>query len=186
MLETCPRCAHRLGPPLKSGRQVCANCGWSSAIFSSSQSTTGKTTASSTGNLLQVCGRILKRSFQYVGSLLKLWLGKLQNSQQNGNVVQGLAAKLSSLEQAIPTTVGDPNRPWMTVEEAFVHLGGDVRYPNSVVHSLDGRARVPLARFREYYSEQEFKAYGLEMSLERRRANKPWIRVLAQEGRVNP
>jgi len=118
--------------------------------------------------------------------VLKLWLGKLQNSQQNGNMVQGLAAKLSHLEQAIPTEVGDARRPWMTVEEAFVYLGGDVRYPTSVVHSLDGRSRVPLARFREYYNEQEFRVYGLEMSLERRRANKPWLRTLAPETRVSP
>lgn len=28
--ETCPKCNHRLGPPLKtSGRQVCMKCGWS-------------------------------------------------------------------------------------------------------------------------------------------------------------
>lgn len=185
MLETCPRCSHRLGPPLKSGRQVCANCGWSSVTIAASHSGAGGT-AAATGSLLQVCGRILRRIFQYVSSVLKLWWGKLQNSQQNGSMVQGLAAKLSHLEQAIPTEVGDAERPWMTVEEAFVSLGGDVRYPTSVVHSLDGRARVPLARFREYYSDQEFKAYGLEMSLERRRANKPWLRVLAQGEGVNP
>jgi|GEM_PF-1393139 len=29
-LESCPKCSHRLGPPLKSsGRQVCMKCGWS-------------------------------------------------------------------------------------------------------------------------------------------------------------
>lgn len=181
MLETCPRCSHRLGPPLKSGRQVCANCGWSSAALASSQSATGQQSAP-TGSLLQVCGRIFKRIFQYVSSVIKLWFGKLKQSQQSsGGMVKGLTDKLSHLEQAIPTEANDAKRPWMTVEEAFVHLGGDVRYPTSVVHSLDGRSRVPLARFREFYNEAEFKAYGLEMSLERRRANKPWIRVLAQD-----
>ncbi|NJK29518.1 MAG: hypothetical protein HC851_12955 [Acaryochloris sp. RU_4_1] len=186
MLETCPRCSHRLGSPLKSGRQVCANCGWSSATLASHR--TAAQDASSppaVGNLLQVCGRILKRIFQYVGSLLGLLWGKFQQSQRNpkmkpGNMVKGLAEKLSSLEQAIPTEVGDAKRPWMTLEEAFVDLGGDMRYPNSVVHSLDGRARVPFARFREFYSEAEFKAFGLEMSLERRRAKKPWLRVMAE------
>lgn len=30
-LESCPKCSHRLGPPLKSsGRQVCMKCGWAS------------------------------------------------------------------------------------------------------------------------------------------------------------
>jgi ribosomal protein S27AE len=30
MRDRCPRCDHRLGPPLKaSGRQVCGKCGWS-------------------------------------------------------------------------------------------------------------------------------------------------------------
>ena len=30
VLESCPKCSHRLGPPLKSsGRQVCMKCGWS-------------------------------------------------------------------------------------------------------------------------------------------------------------
>lgn len=29
-LDHCPKCQHRLGPPLKSsGRQVCMKCGWS-------------------------------------------------------------------------------------------------------------------------------------------------------------
>lgn len=29
-LDQCPKCHHRLGPPLKSsGRQVCSKCGWS-------------------------------------------------------------------------------------------------------------------------------------------------------------
>lgn len=185
MLETCPRCSHRLGPPLKSGRQVCANCGWSSAALASSR-TQASQPASGVGSILQVCGRILKRIFQYFSSLIKLWMGKLQESRQNpnrqpGNVMKGLADKLSHLEQAIPTEVSDAKRPWMTVEEAFVHLGGDVRIPTSVVHSLDGRSRVPLARFREYYSEQEFKAYGLEMNLTRRRANKPWLRALPKD-----
>lgn len=183
MLETCPRCSNRLGPPLKSGRQVCANCGWSSAAIASQGSPSSQAGA---GSILQVCGRILKRIFQYFSSLIQVWMGKLQKSKQNsnikpGNMVKGLADKLSSLEQAIPTEVSDSKRPWMTVEEAFVHLGGDVRVPTSIVHSLDGRSRVPLARFREYYSEQEFKAYGFEMSLERRRAQKPWLRVLSQK-----
>lgn len=185
MLETCPRCSNRLGPPLKSGRQVCANCGWSSAAVPSHRNPSSQGEAG-VGGILQVCGRILKRMFQYVVSLIQVWMGKLQESKQNsnikpGNMVKGLTDKLSSLEQAIPTEVSDAKRPWMTVEEAFVHLGGDVRVPTSVVHSLDGRSRVPLARFREYYSEQEFKAYGLEMSLERRRAHKPWLRVLPQD-----
>ncbi|MGR3276052.1 hypothetical protein ACSYAD_13155 [Acaryochloris marina NIES-2412] len=185
MLETCPRCSNRLGPPLKSGRQVCANCGWSSAAIAS-QGSPSSQAGTGVGGILQVCGRILKRIFQYFSSLIQVWIGKLQKSKQNsnmkpGNMVKGLADKLSSLEQAIPTEVSDSKRPWMTVEEAFVHLGGDVRIPTSIVHSLDGRSRVPLARFREYYSEQEFKAYGLEMSLERRRAQKPWLRVLSQK-----
>lgn len=184
MLETCPRCSHRLGPPLKSGRQVCANCGWSSAALTSSRTQTGQ--EAGVGGILQVCGRILKRIFQYFSSLIQLWMGKLQKSKQNpnmkpGNVMKGLADKLSNLEQAIPTEASDSQRPWMTLEEAFVHLGGDVRVPTSVVHSLDGRSRVPLARFREYYSEQEFKAYGLEMNLSRRRANKPWLRELPKD-----
>lgn len=183
MLETCPRCSHRLGPPLKSGRQVCANCGWSSATLSSSHSSTEPGSAASAGGLLQVCGRILKRLFQYVSSSIKLWLGKSKQNPklQPGNMVKGLADKLSNLEHAIPTDVSDATRPWMSVEEAFVYLGGDVRHPTSVVHSLDGRSRVPLARFREFYSEKEFKAFGLEMSLERRRANKSWIRLLAEQ-----
>ncbi|KAI9133923.1 hypothetical protein [Acaryochloris sp. CCMEE 5410] len=185
MLETCPRCSNRLGPPLKSGRQVCAHCGWSSAAIASHNNPSSQEGAG-VGSILQVCGRILKRIFQYVGSLFQVWMEKLQKSKQNsnikpGNMVKGLTDKLSSLEQAIPTEVSDSKRPWMTVEEAFVHLGGDVRLPTSIVHSLDGRSRVPLARFREYYSEQEFKAYGLEMSLERRRAHKPWLRVLPQD-----
>lgn len=28
-LEFCPRCSHKLGPPFRSGRQVCMKCAWS-------------------------------------------------------------------------------------------------------------------------------------------------------------
>lgn len=29
-LESCPKCSHKLAPPLKSsGRQICMKCGWS-------------------------------------------------------------------------------------------------------------------------------------------------------------
>jgi ribosomal protein S27AE len=26
--ENCPQCGSKLNPPLKSGRQICSNCGW--------------------------------------------------------------------------------------------------------------------------------------------------------------
>lgn len=181
MLETCPRCTTRLGPPLKSGRQVCANCGWSSVVATAQPQ--GKS-ASAVGQLLQVCGRIVQRAVRYLLSMIQLGWGKLRQTQQQrglqpSNMVKGLTDRLSNLEQAIPQEAGGGNRPWMTPEEAFVSLGGDVNFPNSVVHSLDGRSRVPFSRFCQYRQEEEFRAFGLEMNRERRQVSKPWLRPLA-------
>ncbi|NJK41607.1 MAG: hypothetical protein HC934_10135 [Acaryochloridaceae cyanobacterium SU_2_1] len=183
MLETCPRCTSRLGPPLNSGRQVCANCGWSSAKMSATRAKGTSKSQPALMQLLQVCGRIVQRAVRYAISMIQLGLRQLRQSQQKkglqpSNMVKGLADRLSSLEQAIPKEAGVSSRPWMTPEEAFISLGGDVDHPNSVVHSLDGRSRVPFSRFCQYRQEDEFRAFGLEMNRERRHIDKPWLRLL--------
>ena len=189
MLETCPRCSRRLGAPLKSGRQVCADCGWSSAPAASRrQASTGNASAPArrqgnlVGRILKLCWRIIQRSAVYLVSLVRHKAQEFKQTQperkeQRQKMVKGLTDRLSALEQSIPTSVED--QAWLTPEIAFEHLGGDPADPSAVVQTLNGKAAVSFARFQLLKSEAEFRAFGLEMDPGRRQANRPWLRALS-------
>ena len=183
MIEVCPRCSSRLGNPLRSGRQVCPSCGWASEPLPAKPPPPPKQPAAIVV-LLQTGWRIVQRVFTYLGQWIRVRLGQWQAarsaSQPGGkrSLVAGLNERLSSLEQAIPTDVSAESRPWMTPEEAFFHLGGNLDNPASAVRSSDGSMVVTLRRFTLLSREVEFRALGLEANLARRDANKPWLRRL--------
>ena len=188
MLETCPRCSRRLGPPLKSGRQVCADCGWSSAPATQGRKARTGTAPSKAKRqnpvlrILKLCGRIIQRAMGYAIVLIRHKVQQFQKAQpqrkaQRGQMVQGFTDRLAALEQAIPTAVD--TRPWLTLEAAFQQLGGNPTDPNDVVQTLNGKGAVSFARFQLLSTDAEFRAFGLEMDTARRRADKPWLRTLS-------
>lgn len=179
MLESCPRCSSRLGPPLKSGRQVCAECGWSSAPM---RSKTSPPPPPKTGiaHIVQLCWRIVQRVVRLsVAWLKEKFQGyqetRAQNAVKPGQVMAGLSDRLSALEQSIPTS---PKPPWVTPEEAFEMLGGQIDNPNSVVRTVNGQAAVSYARFQTLRSESEWRAFGFEIDAARRDSDKSWLRKL--------
>ncbi len=181
MLESCPRCSSRLGPPLSSGRQVCAECGWSSSPPNSKRtSPPPPPQKSGIGNILQTCWRIVQRVVQYsLAWLQEKFQGykeaRAEKAVKPGEVMANLGDRLSALEKAIPKS---PKSPWITPEEAFELLGGQIDNPNSVVRTLNGQAAVSFARFRVLRSEAEWRAFGFEMDAARRDADKSWLRQL--------
>jgi hypothetical protein len=179
MVESCPRCSSRLGPPLNSGRQVCAECGWSSAPMRS-QAAPPPPPKTGIAHLLQLCWRIVQRAVRFSVVWLKAKFQgyqetRVQNSVKPGNVIAGLSDRLSAIEQSIPTST---KSPWITPEEAFEALGGQIDNPNSVVRTLNGQAAVSFARFRVLRSETEWRAFGFESDSVRRDAGKSWLRQL--------
>ena len=187
MIETCPRCSTRLGPPLTSGRQVCVECGWSSAPAASRQTATGtarqKKQPSALKRVFILCWRIIKRTSTYIFLLLRTKAKQFQQSQthnkvQPGQLVQGLTERLSALESAIPTSVERQTQSWMTLEDAFRMLGGDPSNPKSYVKTLNGEAALSFSRFCRLRSDHEFRAFGLEHDWTRRNANRPWLRPM--------
>ena len=127
MVESCPRCSSRLGPHLTSGRQVCAECGWSSTP---SRSRTGAAPVppSKTGlaHIVQLCWRIVQRVVRLgISWCREKFQGyqetRASNSVKPGKVMANLGDRLAALEQSIPTSA---KSPWLTPEEAFEVLGG--------------------------------------------------------------
>ncbi len=185
MIETCPRCSSRLGPPLTSGRQVCVECGWSTAPASKrTKAAPLKRKPSALMRIVVLCWRIIKRAITFLFLLLQNKVEQLKASQprrkdQTQKLVQGLTNRLSALEEAIPTSVDAKKRSWMTTEDAFEALGGDPQNPNSLITSLNGRASVSFPRFCKLRSDEEFRAFGLESDWNRRSANQPWLRQIS-------
>lgn len=179
MLETCPRCGARLGKPLSSGRQVCSACGWSTVVVerSSPPPPTGLPL------LLNQLARLIKRFFQYLGVRLQLlWRSLSSRSQQQQprrNLWESLVRKLQHLEEKIPS--GDPNREWLTPEEAFQRLGGDLNNPHSKVSSLDGKRRIGLSAFRRLVNTAEYADFGFQYSSDRHAENLPYLRPLSRQ-----
>jgi hypothetical protein len=173
MIEVCPRCYSRLGSPLKSGRLVCANCGWSNEPAASKTTAAGPKRSPFIEILIQ-CWRIVKRTFIYV---IQAVTERVQEFRQveSKQLVKGLSSRLSALEQAIPTGTADAPR-WMTLEDAFRYLGGDPNDSNSAVSTVNGSSSMLFRRFRALKNPEEFRSFGLEADVTRRDANKPWLR----------
>ncbi|MGB8702629.1 MAG: hypothetical protein WCD18_24715 [Thermosynechococcaceae cyanobacterium] len=179
MIEVCPRCYSRLGTPLKSGRQVCPNCGWSTNP-GGVKAPPPPAKRSTFMDIVNLCGKILQRSLSYVVQLVQdKWqqfrAKPTQPAPKGKRLVEGLSDRLSALEQAIPKAPGDAPR-WMSLEEAFRYLGGDPKNSDSTVTSVSGATSIPFRHFRILKSEADFRAFGLEVDFSRREANKPWIR----------
>jgi uncharacterized Zn finger protein (UPF0148 family) len=173
MIEVCPRCYSRLGSPLKSGRLVCANCGWSNEPVTSKATVSGPK-RSPLMEILAQCWRIVKRTLSYV---IQAVTERVQEFRQveSKQLVKGLSSRLNALEQSIPTGTADIPR-WMTLEDAFRYLGGDPNDSNSAVSTVNGSASIPFRRFRALKNPDEFRSFGLEADGTRRDANKPWLR----------
>lgn len=173
MMEVCPRCYTRLGTPLKSGRLVCANCGWSNEP-AASKATVARPKRSPLMEILAQCWRIVKRTVSYV---LQVVTERVQEFRQveSKQLVKGLSSRLNALENAIPTGTTDTPR-WMTLEDAFRYLGGDPNDSNSAVSTVSGSTSMPFRRFRVLKNPEEFQSFGLEADVTRRDANKPWLR----------
>jgi hypothetical protein len=173
MIEVCPRCYSRLGSPLKSGRLVCANCGWSNEPPVSKATVSGPKRSPFIEILVQ-CWRIVKRTCAYV---IQAVTERVQEFRQveSKQLVKGLSSRLSALEQSIPTGTADTPR-WMTLEDAFRYLGGDPNDSNSAVSMVNGSSSIPFRRFRALKNPEEFRLFGLEADVTRRDANKPWLR----------
>ncbi|MCG9891289.1 MAG: hypothetical protein MH252_09450 [Thermosynechococcaceae cyanobacterium MS004] len=178
MIEVCPRCSCRLGSPLKSGRLVCANCGWSNDPPPSKRGVT-ETKRSPVVELLTVCSRIIRRTFVYVVQVIQTKIQDFRSARADApptgkRLVEGLSDRLNALEKAIPIASDEPR--WLSIEEAFRYLGGDPSDSNSVVTTENGSTTIPFRRFRSLTSVTDFKAFGLDADLARRDAQKPWLR----------
>ncbi len=181
MLESCPRCSARLGPPLSSGRQVCSACGWTHIIVERPAATTAPR-PTGLPLLLAQLRRLLRRFLQYLGLQLKLlWQGlnerlRRQPCEPQLNIFERLANKLQRLETQIPT--GDPRQEWLTPEEAFVLLGGNLDNPHSKVSTLNGKRRIGLSAFRRLVNTAEYEDFGFQYSSDRHLKNLPYLRRL--------
>jgi hypothetical protein len=178
MIEVCPRCSCRLGSPLKSGRLVCANCGWSNDPSPVKQETV-RPKRSPFVEILTLCSRIIRRTFAYVIQIIQVKMQGLREARSEAapagkRLVEGLSDRLSALEKAIPTEATGSR--WLTLEEAFRYLGGDPANSESVVTTENGSTSLPFRRFRTLTSVADFKSFGLDADLTRREAQKPWLR----------
>jgi hypothetical protein len=182
MIEVCPRCSARLGSPLKSGRLVCANCGWSNDP-APIKPEPPRPKRSPFIEILTICSRIIRRTFAYIMQIFRIKMQDLNEVRSNAapagkRLVEGLSDRLSALERAIPTDADGPR--WLTLEEAFRYLGGDPTDAESVVFTENETTSLPFRRFRSLTSIADFKAFGLEADLGRRDAKKPWLRWTEQ------
>ncbi len=178
-VDTCPKCSSRVGPPLKSGRQVCANCGWSSGVAKAPVAPSASPTKSGLGGLIQRLVRIIGRTISYgFTSAQRLFAQLIESSKQQrsqpAKLLQSLNQRLANLEEAIPT---DPNAPkWMTSEAAFKFLGGDPTNLRSEITNRKGNRTIKFNNFKSLTSANDFLDFGLELNQERRDANKPYLR----------
>ncbi len=178
MIEVCPRCSSRLGSQLKSGRIVCANCGWSMDPPPSKAEAVQPKRAPLI-EILTLCSRIIRRAFTYIVQTIRSGIEDLRQKKAHEmpsgtQIVSGLSSRLSALEKSIPTVSDEPR--WLTVEDAFRYLGGDPSDSNSAVMTDNGATSLPFRRFRSLSSAADFKAFGLEADLVRRESQKPWLR----------
>jgi hypothetical protein len=183
MIEVCPRCSFRLGSPLKSGRLVCANCGWSNDPAPVKPEPV-RPKRSPFIEILTICSRIIRRTFAYVMQIFQTKMQDLSEARSSAapagkRLVEGLSDRLSALERAIPTEADGPR--WLTLEEAFRYLGGDPADTNSMVSTESGATSLSYRRFRLLTSVADFKAFGLDADLGRRDAQKPWLRWTQQK-----
>jgi hypothetical protein len=177
-VDTCPKCSSRVGPPLKSGRQVCANCGWSSGRVKT-PAAASTPTQPGLGGLIQQLVRIVGRMISYgFASAQRLFEQLMQSAKQQrsqpGKLMQSLNERLANLEEAIPSNPDAPK--WMTPESAFKFLGGDPTNLRSEITNRRGNRTIKFNNFRALTSADDFLDFGLELSPERRDANKPCLR----------
>ncbi|MDG2991057.1 hypothetical protein L3556_08980 [Candidatus Synechococcus calcipolaris G9] len=203
MFESCPRCYSKIGPPLKSGRQVCSNCGWSDVVIERSpqtgkpipgnqpsQSPAKPTNKTGAGNIIALFFRIIRRFSTYIGLIIRqkwtqftvLFRKKKSDPNQkqgrSSNLWSDLSQKLSRLEETIPTAETLDRTVWMTAEIAFNYLGGDVNNPESEITSTQGDRAIKFSQFKRLIDPADYTQFGLECHVERRRQNKPWLRLL--------
>ncbi len=180
LVDTCPQCSSKMGAPLKSGRQVCAKCGWSSGpakVPAASRSTAPA--QAGLGGLIQKLLRIVGRTISYGFTAAQQWFSQLiesgkQRRSQPGKFMQSLNQRLANLEEAIPTNPDAPR--WMTPEGAFKFLGGDPTNLRSEISNRKGNRTIKFNNFKALTSTDDFLDFGLEYSQERRDANKPYLR----------
>jgi hypothetical protein len=189
-VESCPRCSSKMGAALKSGRQVCANCGWTmDPTRSGSTPVPPPSSRRSQSGILRLFAsllRILVRAISFWLLSIKHFLGRLfqsgkQNRPQPGQLLQSWNQRLSNLEEAIPTAATLHAPKWMTKEAAFKFLGGDPKDPWSEVTNRSGNRRMKSSNFLELNSVEEFRDFGLEYNLERRDGNRPCLRWISSD-----
>jgi hypothetical protein len=180
LVDTCPQCSSKMGAPLKSGRQVCAKCGWSSGPAKAPAASTKSASAQTgLGGLIQKLLRIVGRTIGYGFASAQRWFSQLvesgkQRRSQPGKFMQSLNQRLANLEEAIPTNPDAPR--WMTPEAAFKFLGGDPTNLRSEISNRKGNRTIKFNNFKALTSADDFLDFGLEYSQERREANKPCLR----------
>jgi hypothetical protein len=168
-----------MGSPLSSGRQVCANCGWSTAPLTAKDSTTSSASEGGLGQIIGICLRIIRRTISLTFAFLKRQMGSLlqaskENRPQAKKIMKGVTERLSSLEQGMQTA--DGLGAWMTVEGAFKFLGGNPSDLRSEVRSRDGAKALKFYQFKAMSSASDFQNFGLDYSQQRRDENKPCLK----------
>ncbi|AFY59821.1 hypothetical protein [Synechococcus sp. PCC 6312] len=188
MLETCPRCATRLGVPLKSGRQVCPHCGWSTIVViepppeSIPKQLLKPPAAAGFGAVAKQFFRVAVRIFAYFFNSVKQWfLRKFQTTgPKTGEIFKGLSEKLHELEESIPTGNEPPEEPWLYPREAFQELGGIPEDSTSQVRTLDGKFLINYPQFRVLHDKDAYKMLGLDYSPERQQKGLTYLRRLSR------
>ncbi len=191
MLETCPRCAARLGAPLKSGRQVCPHCGWSTVVTVETpprptpQIVRTPPAKPGLGSLIRQFFRVTWRILGYFVNSVKQWfVRKFQTSRpKTGELFKGLSEKLHELEESIPTGNEPPEAPWLYPKEAFQVLGGIPEDLTSQIRTVDGKFLITYAQFRVLHDKDAYKMLGLEYSPERQQKGLTYLRRLSHKSK---
>lgn len=188
MLQNCPRCATRLGVPLKSGRQVCPHCGWSNIVVIESPPATippqslKPPPSTGLGAVVKQFFRVALRIFAYLFNSIKQWLmNQFRGSgPKTGAIFRELSVKLHELEESIPTGNDPPQKPWLYPREAFQELGGIPEDNSSQVRTLDGKFLINYSQFRVLHDKDAYKMLGLEYSPERQQRGLTYLRRLSR------